>query len=167
LQNRSQRRQKPRLVIRRITRRQPVSDARECLPEKGKSRLGEVQMLSPATERRRIGRPIRVLQRRRRLFPGIVLHQAPPQCLAARQQTIVRVRERKQWKKGEGLPATRAATATNANPIVLFIVRLLAAVSMADDRITLTNRASPQNDPGAACGPIPFELVRRDRKWDK
>jgi hypothetical protein len=46
-------------------------------------------------------------------------------------------------------------------------VRLLAAVSMADDRIALTNRASPQDDFGAARGPIRFKLVRRDRKWDK
>ena len=42
LQNRSQRTQRPSLVIGWITRRQPVSDTRECLPEKGKSRLGAV-----------------------------------------------------------------------------------------------------------------------------
>jgi hypothetical protein len=141
-------------------------DARECLPEKGKSRLGGVQMLGPATERRRIGRPIRVFERRRRLFPWVVLHKAPPQCLTARQQTVVGVWERKQWKKREGPPATRAATAADANPVVMRIVRLLAAVSVADDRIALTNRASPQDD-FRARGPIRFELVRRDGKWDK
>ena len=37
---------------------------------------------------------------------------------------------------------------------------------MTDDRIALTNRASPQNGLGTACGPIGFELVR-DGKWDK
>ncbi len=42
LQNRSQRTQRLSLVIGWITRRQPVSDTRECLPEKGKSRLGAV-----------------------------------------------------------------------------------------------------------------------------
>jgi hypothetical protein len=42
LQNRSQPRQRLSLVIGRITKRQPVMDARECLPEKGKSRLGTV-----------------------------------------------------------------------------------------------------------------------------
>ncbi len=46
-------------------------------------------------------------------------------------------------------------------------MRLLAAASMADDGIALTNRASPQDDSGAARGPISFELVRRDAKWDK
>jgi hypothetical protein len=60
-----------------------------------------------------------------------------------------------------------AATPTDPNPVVMRIVRLLASASMADDRIALTNRASPQDDFGAARGPIRFKLVRRDRKWDK
>src|SRR6266403_2300321 len=41
-QNRNQRTPRLSLVIDWITRRQPVSDTRECLPEKGKSRLGAV-----------------------------------------------------------------------------------------------------------------------------
>ena len=96
-----------------------------------------------------------------------MLHKAPPQCLTTCQQTVVRVRERKQREEGEGLPATGAATATDPDPVVVFIVGLLAAASMADDRIALTNRASPQDDFGAVCRPIRFELVRRDGKWDK
>src|SRR6266403_1202586 len=64
-------------------------------------------MLGPATQRRRIGRPIRVLQRRRRLFPGtVLLYKAPPQCLTANQQAVLSVRERKQRQEGEGLSAT-------------------------------------------------------------
>jgi hypothetical protein len=47
------------------------------------------------------------------------------------------------------------------------IVRLLAAAAVTDDRIAFTNGASSQNDLGTACGPIGFELVRRDGKWDK
>ena len=46
-------------------------------------------------------------------------------------------------------------------------MRLLAAASVADDRIALTNRASPQDDLGAARSPIRFELVQRNAKWDK
>jgi hypothetical protein len=42
LQNRSQPTQRPSSVISWITRRQPVSDTRECLQEKGKSRLRAV-----------------------------------------------------------------------------------------------------------------------------
>jgi hypothetical protein len=77
------------------------------------------------------------------------------------------VRERKRRKKGEGLPATGAAAAADANPVVMLIVRLLAAASMADDRIAFTSGASPQDDFGAVRRPIDFELVRRDTKWDK
>jgi hypothetical protein len=49
----------------------------------------------------------------------------------------------------------------------MLIVRLLAAVSVADDRIVFASGASPQNDLGTARGPIRFDLVRWGRKWDK
>ena len=123
--------------------------------------------MSPAAECGGIGHAIRIFERRRRLFPGGVLLKAPPQCLTARQQTVVRVRERKQREKSEGLPATGAATATDANPVVMLIVGLLAAASVADDRIAFTNGASPQNDLVTVSGPVVFDLVRRDGKWDK
>ena len=88
--------------------------------------------------------------------------------MTARQQTVVCVWERKQWEKGEGLPATGAATPTDPNPVVMRIVRLLATASMPDDQIASTSGASPQDDFGAALGPIGFaQLVRRDGKWDK
>ena len=60
-----------------------------------------------------------------------------------------------------------AATAPDLDPIMVFIVRLLAAVSMADDRIAFTSGAAPQDDFGATRGPIRFEVVRRCGKWDK
>jgi hypothetical protein len=77
------------------------------------------------------------------------------------------VRERKQREEGEGRPATVAATAPDFDPVVILIVRLLAATSMADDRIAFTHRAAPQHDLGATCGPIAFQLARRGGKWDK
>ncbi|MGB2886328.1 MAG: hypothetical protein WBC04_01400, partial [Candidatus Acidiferrales bacterium] len=154
-------------MIGRITARQPVSYAGERLVEKGKSRLGAVQSVGPAAKCGRIGHVIRVFEHRRGLFPGAVLHKAPPQRLTASQQTVVRVRERKTREEGEGPPATGAATATDANPVVMLIVCLLAAASMADDRIVFTSGTSPQKDLGAARGPLRFELVRGDEKWDK
>ena len=129
--------------------------------------MGAVQAARPATKRGGIRHAVRVFECRSRFFPGAVLHKAPPQRLTASQQTVLRVRERKTRQEGEGLPATGAATATDANPVVMFIVRLLATTSVADDRITFTNGASPQNDLGATRGPIRFELVRRGGKWDK
>src|SRR5215469_780167 len=95
--------------------------------------------MGPAAKRGRIGYAVRVFERRRRLFPGIVLHKAPSQCLRARQQTVMGVRERKQWKKGESLPATGATAATDVDPVVVFIVGLLAAASMADNGIAFTS----------------------------
>jgi hypothetical protein len=77
------------------------------------------------------------------------------------------VRERKARQEGEGLPATGAAAATYANPLVMLVVRLLAPASMTDDRIVLTSGALPLNGLGTARGPISFHLVRRDGKWDK
>ena len=79
----------------------------------------------------------------------------------------MRVRERKQRKEGKGLPATVAEAAPDSNPVVMFIVCLLAAASVADDRIAFTNGASSQDDFGAGSGPIGFELAQRARKWDK
>ena len=79
----------------------------------------------------------------------------------------MRVRERKQRKEGEGLPATGAEATPDPNRVVMFIVRLLAAAPVADDRVESTNGASPQDDLNAAFGPIGFELVGRGAKWDK
>ena len=138
------------------------------MAEERKGRLGGVQTARPTTERGGVGHTVRVFERRRRLFPTTMLHKAPPQSLTARQQAVMRVRERKKREKGEGLPASVAAAAADSNPVMMLIVCLLATASMADDRIALTNGASSQDDFGAARGPIGFEqLVRRHRKWDK
>jgi hypothetical protein len=77
------------------------------------------------------------------------------------------IRKRKPRQEGEGLPATGTAATADANPVVMLVVCLLAAASMTDDRIVLTNGALPQNGVGTAGGPIRFQLVRRDGKWDK
>jgi len=87
--------------------------------------------------------------------------------LTASQQAVVRVGERKQGKEGEGLPATVAKAAPDPNPVVMFIVRLLAPASVTDDGIAFANRASPQHDLRAVARPIGFELVQRGGKWDK
>jgi len=146
---------------------QPMSDAGERLAQKGKGGLGGIQATRPAAERGGIGDAIRVFERRRRLFPGALLLKAPPQGLATSQQAVVGVRERKRREESEGLAATGAVAATDCDPVVMLIVRLLAAAPMADDRIALTNGTSTQDDPGALFGPVGFELVRRRRKWDK
>ena len=77
------------------------------------------------------------------------------------------IRQRKPRQQRKGLPTTGTAAAADINPIVMFVVCLLAAVPVADDRILLTNGALPQNGFGTAGGPIGFQLVRRNGNWDK
>jgi hypothetical protein len=96
-----------------------------------------------------------------------VLDKTPLQGLTTRQQAVVRIRERKRWEEGKGLSTTWAATAPDLDPVVLLIVRLLAASSVTRDRIAFTNGASAQDDLVGVFGPVSFQLVRRDRKWDK
>jgi len=150
-----------------IAVRQPMSDSGEGLAQKGRGRLRGVQAAKPAGERGGIGRPIGVFELGCRVLPGAVLHEAPPLRLTASQRTVVGVRERKQREEGEGIPATVAATSPDLNPVVMLIVRLLAAASVTDDRIMFTNGASPQDDLVAVSDPIGFELVQRGGKWDK
>ena len=77
------------------------------------------------------------------------------------------VRKRKQRQESEGLSAIRAATATDLNPVMILIMRLLAAAAVADNRTLITNGAVRQADLVAVSGPVAFQLVRRGRKWDK
>jgi len=49
----------------------------------------------------------------------------------------------------------------------MFIMSLLAAASMPDDRITLANRASTQDELGASGGPIGSQVALVGGKWDK
>jgi hypothetical protein len=77
------------------------------------------------------------------------------------------VREREQGKQGESFPTTLAEAAPDCNPVVMFVVRLLATATVTDDGIAFTNRTAPQQNLLAVGSPISFDLVWRDRKWDK
>jgi hypothetical protein len=96
-----------------------------------------------------------------------VLHKVSAERLSASQQAVVGVGRRERGEQGESLPATRAKAASNPNPVVMLVVRLLAATTVTDDRIAFANRASPQHDVLAVASPVSFELVQRGRKWDK
>src|ERR1035441_10255997 len=144
-----------------------MSCAGNGLAEKGKCRLRKVQAARPALDCGGIGQTVRILQLRQRLFPRTVLRKAPLQCLTARQQAVMRVWEREHRKKSKRRPAIGAATAMNPNPVVILVVRLLAAAAMTNDRIPLTKRASAYDDLVAVFRPVGGKLVRRDGNWDK
>ena len=75
--------------------------------------------------------------------------------------------ERKQRKEGEGSPAKLTKPPSDPNPVVGFIVRLLATATVTDDGIAFTNRTSAQQYVLTFARPIGFNLVRLVGKWDK
>jgi hypothetical protein len=87
--------------------------------------------------------------------------------LATSQQAVVGVRQREQGKQGEGLSTALAKAAPDPNPVMVFIVCLLATATMTDDGIAFADRASPQYDLLAVASPVGFDLAWRGRNWDK
>jgi hypothetical protein len=53
------------------------------------------------------------------------------------------------------------------NPVVMLVVRLLAAASMANDGILFTYRTSAYDELVAVFRPVGFKPVQRDGNWDK
>jgi len=96
-----------------------------------------------------------------------VFPEAPPQRLAPGKQTEVGVRKRKQRKKREGFPAVRAPATANPDPVVILVVRLLAAMTVPNNRVTLTDRTLAYDDLVAVVGPARSKLLRPGRCWDK
>jgi hypothetical protein len=90
-----------------------------------------------------------------------------PQCLAAGKQTEVGVRKRKQRKEGERLSAVGAAATPNPDPVVMLVVRLLATMTVPNNRIALTNRTQAYDDLVAVVGPAHSKLRQPGRHWDK
>ena len=67
---------------------------------------------------------------------------------------------RREWRQeGKRLAASVADTAANPDPIMVFVMSLLASATVTDDGILLTNRASAQDDIRAPLGPIGFEVA--------
>ena len=78
----------------------------------------------------------------------------------------MRIGEREQREDGECPPAKLANPPSDTNPVVVFIVRLLASATVTDDGIAFTNRTSARKDAIAIASPIAFDLVWLGRKWD-
>jgi len=89
------------------------------------------------------------------------------QRLAAGDEAVMAVGRREGRQERERLVAPVAQAAANSDPIVAFVMRLLAAAAVADDGVLATNRAAAQDGFRAGLGPIGFEVVLRGRKWDK
>jgi hypothetical protein len=57
--------------------------------------------------------------------------------------------------------------APDLNPVMTLIVSLLAAATVTDDRVEITNRASAQHHRSAICGPGILRVALPIGKWDK
>lgn len=55
------------------------------------------------------------------------------QSLAAGEEAVVAVRQRKPRQEGESLSAQIAETASYANPVMTFVVSLFASATMPND----------------------------------
>jgi hypothetical protein len=71
----------------------------------------------------------------------------------------MRIGEREQREDGECPPAKLANPPSDPNPVVVFIVRLLAPATVTNNGIAFTNRTSARQDFIAIASPIAFDLV--------
>ena len=82
---------------------------------------------------------------------GVAFRDRIPR-LSAALVAVVTIRRRPYRKNGEGLLARRAPAAPHPDPVVLVVVSLLAASSVANDRVAAAERTVPrqlrQTDPG-------------------
>ena len=110
---------------------------------------------------------MRIFHRRRRRFPATALDKIAPQRLTAGDQAVMAVGKRKHGQEGNRLPARSADTAMNRNPVMLFVMSLLLAAAMTNDRILRANRAPANDYRRASFRPIGIQLALRGRKWNE
>lgn len=133
----------------------------------GKRRERRIQAPEPAAQCRGVGHTIGIFDCGRCRFPATTLDEIAVQRLTARNQAVVAVWWREGRQEGECLTTTVADAAANPDPIMMFIMGLLAPASVTDDGILHANRAATRNGLRARLGPIGFEVVLRGGKRDK
>ena len=141
---------------------EPLAHRLDGTPQEGKRGPRGIQTAKPAAQRGGIGHALGIFDHRRRLFHRTAFHEATPQRLAASDQAVVGVREREGRQEGEGLVARFTTAAPHPNPIVIWVMRLLAAAAVANDRMAPTQGALARDTP--SLGPIGLEVVLRFRK---
>jgi len=127
--------------------------------------LLRIQAVKPTAYGRSNRNSIRIFHQWSGIVQGTMLFVISLQRLAARDQTVVSIGQGERWKKSHRLPTTFAESASNTNPVVVFVVCLLAPSTVPDDRAqtvrTLTEKApSPRR-------PVSFRAVLGGRRWDK
>ena len=138
---------------------EPNSDGQHRRAQIGKRRERRIQTAKPSAQRGGICHAIRISHGGRRSLPPTPLDEIAAQRLAAGSQAVMGVGWRELRQERERLAATVADTAANPDPIMVFIMSLLAPATVADDGILYANRTTAQNDFRACLGPIGLEVV--------
>ena len=92
------------------------------------------------------------------------LNEIAAQRLAASDEAVVAVGRREWRQESECLAATIAEAAANPDPLMVFIVSLLAPAAVADNGVLYANRAAAEND---FCAPPRPNQLRGCRAWRK
>src|SRR5215831_9235697 len=134
---------------------EPLAHRLDRAPQNRKRGPRGIQAAKPAAERGGIGHALGIFDHRRRRFQRTAFQETTPQRLAASDQAVVGVRERERRQEGERLVARSADAAPHPNPIVFWVMSLLAATAVANDRMAQTKGALAKDTP--RLGPIDLE----------
>jgi hypothetical protein len=156
--------QRQRTVTENLAATEPLAYGVHGVPQRRKRWPRGIQTLKPPAQRGGIGQAIGIFENGRRGFPRTAFYEVAPQRLAAGDQAVVAVGWRERRQEGERPLAEIAKAAPNTNPIMVFVMSLLAPAAVANDGIVQTNRASAKDRFCAGPGPISFEVVLRRRK---
>lgn len=145
---------------------QPVSDDPHSRAQEGKGGRG-IQATEPTAESGRIGDAIRIFEGRCGTFERPVLQEISPQRMAACQQAVVGIRQGENGKESEGQVAGSTDPSANSDPVVSFIMSLLASPAVPHNRIAQTLRTKARDLFLAGGSPIEMWVARISAKWDK
>jgi hypothetical protein len=156
--------QLPIAVTENLSAPDPLIERLDCGSQERKGRPRGIQRPKPAAEGGRIRHAMGIFHRRCRRFPGTAFDKVAPQRLTAGDQAVMAVGKRKHGQEGNRLLARSADTATNRNPVMLFVMSLLLAAAMTNDRILRANWAPANDYFCASLRPIGFPLALRRGK---
>jgi len=142
----------------------PLIERLDCVSQEREGRPRGIQRPKPAAEGGRIRHAMGIFHRRCRRFPGTAFDKVAPQRLTTGDQAVMAVGNRKHGQEGNRLLARSADTATNRNPVMLFVMSLLLPAAMTNDRILRANRAPPNDYFCASFRPIGIQLALRRGK---
>jgi len=143
---------------------EPLVYSAHHVTQKREGRPRRIQTAEPSAQGGGIRHAIRIFDRGRGSFPGVTFQEIPSQRPAAGDQAVVAIRRRERRQKGERRLTPIAKAAADRNPVVIFVVGLLTATAMTDDRVAQANGTLAQDRPSISLDPIGFQIALPRRK---